>query len=358
MGLISRLFGTGDPWERVPAHYATALRARLTEASFVRLGKLLRTYKQFTDEHFPAEVATRTAEGIREHVAARLLHLAFRFSDTLKKVNSTPALRMSDATNPAHLAVRECLQLSIEIRSNGNPATLLLPEYLLDAGQADDAVAAASRALPDWERRLSGAMPKPSSNPTRPLEAVLVEFLAQAGGNVDIIGGLRSIALREITIRRHRESLTDAEYATLRAMLANWLAQRDIAVDPNSDTIERYPLRPTEVSLLSAWIVENTGTLRGSFSALELLRVAHVLQPEFTNVNEVLADIYFRSQEGAAEDNDSAVFRERARQHATLAIAGMTEALGSPDALEGTGLTDAAMRGRLSRMQEIQRALA
>ncbi len=357
MGLISRLFGAGDPWARVPAEYATALRARLSEESFTRLSKLLATYKQFNDEQFPADVATRTAEDIREHVAARLLHLAFRFSDTLKKVNSTPALRMADASNPAHLAIRECLQLSIDIRPGGNPATALLPEYLLDAGQADEAVAAAARALPDWERRLPGAMPRPSADTRQPLQAVLAEFLTQAGDSVDIISGLRSIALREITIRRHREALTDAEYSTLRAMLANWLMQREISADPNSGAIETYPLRSAEVSLLSGWIVENMGALRAHFSALELLRVAHVLQPDFTNVNEVLADIYFRSQEGAAEDEDSAMFRGRARQHATLAVAGMTEALTSPGALEGTGLTEATMRERLERMQEIQRAL-
>lgn len=357
MGLLSKLFRAGDPWERVPQPYATALRARLTDDEFTRLTSLLGSYKQITDARFPADVAMRSAADIREHVAAQLLHLAFQFGETLEKLNRSAALRMPDVSNPAHQAVREALRLSVAVEPVGNPAAVLLPEYLLDAGLVDDAVGAAAAALPEWERRLGSDQPPSSFDSVTALDTVLAEFLSQSAGTVDIVRGLRAIAHRELTIRHWHDALTPSEYATLRASLANWLRQREILVDPNGDAIEAYPLRLAESARLSGWIAEQIGALREHFDALELLRVAHVLQPDFTNVNEVLADIYFRSQDGTPEDGDTALFRERAHRHATLAAAGMEEALATPEGLEGTGLTTAAMRERLARMQEILRAL-
>ena len=357
MGLLSKLFGAGDPWERVPQPYATALRARLADDEFTRLTSLLGTYKQFTPARFPADVATRSAGDIREHVAAQLLHLAFQFGKALEQVNRSSALQMPDAGNPAHEAVREALLLSIAVEPAGNPASVLLPEYLLDAGLVDDAVRAAATAVPEWERRLGSGQPTPSLDTSRALDAVLAEFLSQSAGTVDIVGGLRNIAHRELAIRNWRDALAPGEYGTLRAMLANWLRQREIVVDPNSEAIEAYPLRAAEVSRLSGWVAQNMNVLREHFDVLDLLRVAYVLQPDFTNVNEVLADIYFRSQEGTPEDEDTAVFRQRAHHHATLAAAGMEEALSTPDGLAGTGLTAEVMRERLVRMQEIVRAL-
>jgi hypothetical protein len=358
MGLLSKIFGSRDPWESVPRPYSAALQSRLSPASFQQLTALLKEYRQFTPTLFPDNVATRSQRVMCEHVAGMLLHLSFRFSETLAKMNASPLLRTSDAEHPAHAGIRNCLRLSVEIEPTDNPGSLMLPGYLLDAGLADEAVTAAARALPEWERTFAaGAKPAPLPSETSPLDAILASFLEQANGSTEILEGLRELAERRLTIQNYREQLSSSEYGTPRASLANYLQAFGITVDPNSAAAESYPLRPADLSRLAGWIAANVGVLRQHFQALDLLRVAHVLQPDFANINEVLADIYFRTQKGAPDAEDTADTRAQARKHATLAAAGMTSSLTEQNGLDGTGRTEGDLRARLARMQEILRAL-
>ena len=351
MGLFDKLFSKRDPWEAVPASYGEAIRSQLSADDFQHLTALLSKHAQFTPGWFPVEHSNQVARQLRERTAANLVLLAFRFAEVGRQTEAI-AKGLSARENPTQVGLREALRLSVALVPDANPAQLMLPGYLLDAGEASAAIDAAKRAVPSWERRLSDAVPSlRGSFESDPLAHVRHEFLTQAGGDLSILEGLRDIAERRHAISTLRTQLSPEEFETLKATLMGFLASRGVPQQTLSAQVETWPLRGAEHTELALWILENMGTLRQHLEVLNLLRVAHVLQPELTNVNDVLADLYHLTAEGGGDE--AGEFRKKARFHAELAAKSMRETLADPADHAEMGITIEALQARLERMQEI-----